>query len=358
MRRSNTLLVCIVVLGIAASAFADSAEEVQIRFQVFAIAGPVRGDTRLEENIWTHSREDWDRIDDAVTLFDRGYFRFDDRRLELKEGEGLFWGKEKLAFTESQKIDLPADNIRRINAPAVLLEKDKSYTIKIHSQQSFQYFERRPDGLFELKRIDDLPTGLDLTMKPRDKDGRILFDPMRITVRAVGQREPIDGVDLPVGRPAVEEHAYDLGLRVRPNRTYGVLLELEKGQGAVVIFFTTAAITAPALETIKRELGDVAYSVQRKTREGQPAYEVDTWIQGRHIELNIYADGKLRDRSDELAFDELPEPVRNAVRQRFEGRRVQDVYRVTGPRGVVYQLEVQEGDRETDVAFTAEGILQ
>jgi hypothetical protein len=357
MNHLGLLVAFAVVLMGASSAPGDLAEEVQIRFQIFALVGRVSGDTDLEEDIWARNREDWRRIDDVVTLFDRGYFRLGDTKLELKDDEGLFWGREKLSFLESQKVDLPADRIRRINAPGVLLEKEKSYTIKIHSQQSFQYFEKRADGLFELRQIDDLPTGLDIRIKPRDKDGRILFEDMRITVRAVGRRQVVDGVELPVGRPIVEEQGYDLALRVRPNNTYGILVELKEGQGAVVVFFTTAVVTRPVLDTIKRELGDAPYSIQRKTRDGRPAYEVDAWIQGRHIELNVYADGGLRDRSDELGLADLPAPVREAIQRCLQGRRLEDIHRVVSPQGAVFVAEVDGRDRDIDYIFAEDGTL-
>lgn len=357
MNGSFALSAILATLMAVSTARADLAEEVQIRFQIFALAGRIAGDTDLDERIWARDREDWERIEDAVTLFDRGHFRLGDTRLELKDDEGLFWGREKLSFVESQRVDLPADKIRRINAPGVLLEKDKCYTIRINSQQSFQYFEKRADGLFELRQIDDLPTGLDIRVKPRDKDGRILFEDMRIVVRAVGRREPVAGVELPVGRPLVEEHGYDLGLRVRPNNTYGILVELEDGQGAVVIFFTTAVVTRPVLDTIKGELGDTPYSIERKTRDGRPAYEVDTWIRGRHIELNIYADGSLRDRRDEMKLEELPEPVRQAVRRHVGSRRLESIDRVTTPRGVTYDIDIEDRDRDIEYLFAENGTL-
>ena len=356
MRYSRVLPVLGLILVLVPSAWADSKEEVQIRFQIFALAGHVSGDTDLDERIWAGDRDDWERIEDVVTLFDEGYFRLGNAKLRL-EDEDLFWDREKLSFVEGQRLDLPADRIRRINAPSVLLEKDKSYTIKIQSRQSFQYFRRRGDGLFELKQIDDLPTGLDIRVKPKDRDGRILFDDMRITVRAVGRREPIAGVDLPIGRPVVQENAYDLELRVRPNNTYGILLELEGGQGAVVIFFTTAAVTRPVLDTIRRELGEVAYSIERKIRDGRPAYEVDTWDGGRHIELNVYADGSLRDRRDEMELDELSDAIRQAIHRHVTGGEIENIDRVSGSQRVTYDVDVKERGDDVEYIFAEDGAL-
>jgi hypothetical protein len=357
MRRSTARAALGVALLFSCAAAANSAEEVQIRFQIFALAGRVSGDTDLDEGIWDGDRDEWEQVEDAVTLFDEGHFRVGRGTLRLKDDEGLFWNQEKLSFVESQKVDLPADRIRRINAPSVLLEKNKYYTIKITSKQSFQYLEKRPDGLFELKQIDDLPTGLDIRVQPKDHRGRIRFDNMDIGVRAVGRREPVPGVDLPVGVPIVEERKFKLELCVRPNTTYGVLLEMKNGQGAIVIFFTTAAVTRSALETIRREFGDVAYSIERKTRDGRPAYEVDAWIHGRHVELNVYADGALRDRRDELKLDELPTSVRDAVRKRLDVRRIDDIHKVTTPRAVTYDVDVETRGRDAEYIFADDGRL-
>ncbi len=163
------------------------------------------------------------------------------------------------------------------------------------------------------------------------------------------------GVELPIGRPIIEEQDYRLGLRVRPNKTYGILLELKDGQ--VVVFFTTAVVTRPVLDTIRRELGDAPYSIERKTRDGWLAYEVDTWIRGRHIELNIYADGALRDRRDEMDLDELPEPVGQVARRHVGSRRLENIDKVTTARGVTYDVDTEERGRDIEYLFAEGGSL-
>lgn len=91
--------------------------------------------------------------------------------------------------------------------------------------------------------------------------------------------------------------------------------------------------------------------------DGRPAYEVDTWIRGRHIELNIYADGVRRDRRDEMELDELPEPVRQAVRRHVGSRRLENIDKVTTVKGVTYDVDVEERGRDIEYLFAEDGSL-
>jgi hypothetical protein len=50
------------------SVHADTKEEVQIRFQVFALASDVSEELRLKEDIWAGDKEDWEELEDTVNV--------------------------------------------------------------------------------------------------------------------------------------------------------------------------------------------------------------------------------------------------------------------------------------------------
>lgn len=221
-------------------AFANDKKEdtIQVRFQIFVLNGTVLGETSLREgfdDVWDGSDDDWKELGGAVTLFDRGKFRFDNDELYIN-GDGCFWNKKRIPFEDQPSIEWPKHKIRKIYSPIVHLDQYESSTIKIHSDQTYDYMQKREDGLFELKHIV-ITTGLDITVRPKEKHDRIVFDEMWINVRAVGKREDISGVSLPIGKPVVSTHKYKLELELSERKIYGALLRLEESQGFVLICF-------------------------------------------------------------------------------------------------------------------------
>ncbi len=221
--------------------FANGKKEdtIQVRFQIFVLNGTVLGDTSLREDfedVWDGDDNDWKELGGAVTLFDRGKFQFGNDILYIN-GDGCYWNKKRIPFEDQHCVELPEQKIRKIYSPIVHLDQYESSTIKIHSDQTYEYMVKRDDGLFELKYIA-IPTGLDITVRPKKKHHRIIFDEMWVKVRAIGRREPISGVSLPIGKPVVNTHEYKLELELRyEKKIYGVLLHLEESQGFVLICF-------------------------------------------------------------------------------------------------------------------------
>ena len=58
---------------------------------------------------------------------------------------------------------------------------------------------------------------------------------MKLMLRWVSKREPIPGVNLPIGRPILQEQDYWLRLFVRESKNYGILLRPEGNSGAIII---------------------------------------------------------------------------------------------------------------------------
>ena len=87
---------------------------------------------------------------------------------------------------------------------------------------------------------------------------------------------------------------------------------MQDGQGAVLIMFYTAVLTPEVFAVIQQQFGENPYSSRRKERDDRRVYEVDAWIKDRHIELNLFADGTLRNRYEAMTFAELPSEVRLA----------------------------------------------
>jgi hypothetical protein len=172
---------------------------------------------------------------DSITLFNRATFIFGEDKLVVSENV-LAWNKERLSFDGKDKARGVTEGlVKLVYSTVVNLQRGKTGSVFIAANQPFEYFERREDGLFELKEIE-LPTGLDLEVKPREEDRRtILLPNVTIRLRSVTEREPIAGVRLPVGRPILQTEYFKLNLKVREKGYYWIQVKPQNGDGSLLI---------------------------------------------------------------------------------------------------------------------------
>lgn len=240
MRRLGILLGIVVFLFCAAYAEGKEKNLIQIQCQIFKLTGSPPGKTSIDESIWT-TEETPDALKGRVTVFSRGWFKLGKDKLEFKDGRCL-WKKKALPIDDKQALKLPEDRIKLVYSPVIVMEEHSTRIVKIGSEQPIQFFEKRKDGLFELKEIK-LPTGLDIEIEAKEEEDRgyILLTDMVMTMRSVERREKIEGVNLSVGRPVLGEQKYVFFFRVRPGKDYGILIRPERGQGALLIRLRTSS---------------------------------------------------------------------------------------------------------------------
>jgi len=226
----------ILVLGFcAADAEAEQKNLIQVQIQIFKITGNLLRKTFVDEKIWT-TDDVPEKLKNKVTVFNRGWFELGKDRLEFKEGR-CFWNKTEIPIIDPNKFNLPTDQIEWVSSPQIVMYEHDGGTFNIRPRQPIQYFEKRSDGLFELKEME-LPTGLDveITQAVEEEDkGYIRLTDIEMTMRSVGSRERVEGVNLPVGRPILSEEKYVFYFRVRPGKDYGILISPEQGQGGLLI---------------------------------------------------------------------------------------------------------------------------
>jgi hypothetical protein len=214
---------------------ARETNRLRVQCQIFSFAGNVPAETRPDDDIWT-TDDPPDALKNKVTVFSRGSFELGKDKLEFKRGKCLWKGKE-LAIDDKAKPKLPAEFMRLIYSPVIEMDEHLPGGFEIESKQPIQYFEKREDGLFELKEIE-LPTGLKIAITEPEEDedeGYILLTDIEMTMRLVKRRERIPGVNLSVGRPILGEQKYIFYFRVRPGKDYGILIHPELGQGGLLI---------------------------------------------------------------------------------------------------------------------------
>ena len=120
-----------------------------------------------------------------------------------------------------------------------------------------------------------------------------------------------------------------------------------------------------------REIGDIPISdVDREREDGETIYDIEAKDDSIDIELEIAADGTLREKdiTEEITFSELPIPVQDTVRQQVGTLKINDVERRTelGMRIVgnslqtdstYYNVEAEEFGVEIDLEIAPDGRL-
>ncbi|HSV26474.1 MAG TPA: hypothetical protein VLH60_01155 [Sedimentisphaerales bacterium] len=235
MNQRRWFAAAILLLMCAAVAGAREKPRFKLHCQVFRVASLTPRDVHLNESVWMGKPEVWEKIQDSITLFNRATFNFRADTLTINANT-LSWNKERLRFDGKDKArGVTEGHIKLIYSADVDLQRGRTGNVFIAAKQPFEYFERREDGLFELREIE-LPAGLDLEVKPReDTDESILLPNVTIRLRTVTEREPVPGVRLPVGRPVLQTEEFKLSLKVREKEYYWIQLKPQDGDGSLLI---------------------------------------------------------------------------------------------------------------------------
>jgi hypothetical protein len=146
--------------------------------------------------------------------------------------------------------------VEMISSPKVIVLLGESFEIAIGSQQPIEYFEKRPDGLFELKRLHE-ETGLTISSHvSKGESGRIVLRDLTILLRSIEAREPVEGVSLDVGRPKVKARQYKVTIAVNQGRPCGIMLGTD-GYGFLLVRLRVNLVTpdADSEDTLNREKG-------------------------------------------------------------------------------------------------------
>ena len=234
MRRISIILLLVLIL-LPVNVFAGKDNQIQVLCQIFRLSGNVRSKISVEEDIWT-TKNVPPELKGVVEVFEKGRFSVDADELEFKKGK-CFWNGKELPIAGPNTINLSNSMINMIYSPEILLFEHSSGKVMIESKQPIQYFEKRNDGLFELKQME-LETGIDLeitkAVEEEKKDDIELTD-LILTIRSVKRREIIEGVNLPVGKPILGEQKYVFFFRVDPGEDYGILINPRQGRGSLLI---------------------------------------------------------------------------------------------------------------------------
>ena len=130
-------------------------------------------------------------------------------------------------------------------------------------------------------------------------------------------------------------------------------------------------VPEPIRKIALHEIGDVPIrDVDREKEDGETVYDIEAKDDSIDIELEIAADGTLREKdvTEEIAFSELPIPVQDAVRRQLGALKINDVERKTQlgmsivgsslqTETTYYNVEAEEFGIEIDLEIAPDGRL-
>lgn len=99
-------------------------------------------------------------------------------------------------------------------------------------------------------------------------------------------------------------------------------------------------------------------SVLRRERNDDLAYSIDADTAAGDLELEISPNGSVLERSEKIAPDQLPVPIREALSARGESMKIRKANHLSKAGQQTYQVEVQIDEEQTRFMFGADGELR
>ncbi len=218
---------------------APTDEVVEIEFEIYKVMGDISGETSLTDNIWeglNKSKEEMKAKYKDFTFFVLADLTVGGIQLKANETEWTWDGKEQP----------PKNNhCTLISKPHVLIPPNESFTIEIGEKvPAMQWYEKRPDGLFELKTTA-IETGMKISSRiEKGPSNRIVLKDFQFEMSSIDLREKIEGVDLDVGKPVITKRAVSTDLAIKPDCYYGIMIHT-KGRGTLIMKICARLVPIP-----------------------------------------------------------------------------------------------------------------
>jgi hypothetical protein len=180
---------------------------ITVELRVYRAHGQIRGETSLTEDVWAG-------IEEAR----RGPLRFF-TLADLTIGDVTLRANHR-EWTWNGKSEPPeGGEIEPVSYPRLAVIPGKPGALRDVESVPIQYFERRADGLFELKETA-VPRGVFFGVTAEQgESGRIVLHDLWIGSDSLVKRRPIEGVNLNIGQPIYEDSQL-LSYGVRLDSTY------------------------------------------------------------------------------------------------------------------------------------------
>ena len=121
-----------------------------------------------------------------------------------------------------------------------------------------------------------------------------------------------------------------------------------------------ADVPAPVLETVARMYADAKQTgYQKEVEKGKTEYEVKLERGKEKMEVSLTADGKILNEESVVAFEDVPEAVRNAFAAskygKWKVRKAEKIVEGEDAARVSYEIAAQYGRDFAEVVFDSAG---
>jgi len=121
---------------------------------------------------------------------------------------------------------------------------------------------------------------------------------------------------------------------------------------------TMDQVPAPVKDAITKEAGgNQVKSIVLVTKGDQKRYEAEFTADGKEIEINVDADGKLTEKEVVVAMDQVPAPVKDAITKEAGANKVDQVEEVTAGDQKCYEAEWMVNGKAVEIRVGADGKL-
>ncbi|MDP2898160.1 MAG: hypothetical protein Q8Q12_16615 [bacterium] len=208
----------------AAATSATNEQQLLLEFDVYRVSSNISVEMSRVRDLLLISVGSPKPLGSTGTFFTEARLRFAGVELCADEGGWTWTGKDQP----------PSSRVETIASPKLLVLFGQSFVLDVGSLQPIEYFEKRPDGLFELKKLEG-KTGFSLSGKVEQrKPEQVILKELTVRLQSIERRRPIEGLSLDVGYPIVAAQESVSTLAVKPGGYHGMLLGSE-AYGSLVL---------------------------------------------------------------------------------------------------------------------------
>ncbi len=148
------------------------------------------------------------------------------------------WTLDKDGLSRAETDEKTVDSVQEVSSPAILLPLGESAEIHI-GEQGAQYFEREEDGVYALRTVDGfVGYTFECTLSRSAAMEGTLSMEISSTLRETGDREPVPGLSLDVGKPTIRETKFETNIELKPNDWLGSVSRND--DGSILLTLVTA----------------------------------------------------------------------------------------------------------------------
>jgi uncharacterized membrane protein YkoI len=119
---------------------------------------------------------------------------------------------------------------------------------------------------------------------------------------------------------------------------------------------TLADLPAPARAAVEKWLaGGTIKNIEKEVEDGKIVYDVEATVKGKHAEADVAADGTVLSTEEEMAYDSVPKPVREAAEQYFGNAKGLTASKELDKGKTFYEIEGRKDNKKVTVKFDDTG---